>query len=270
MCWAISASLVTYKVQFYVRSYAQINSGVRHYGLVEAGEPTQHRWWTSQVCDGKVPALLGIQGFSKLLLSLWPSRSSRGSRRVFPASPTTPQHRHRSSQPKLLKTSWANILIPTHIAYMTLNKSLNLPSLSFLTYKRTISNISEWLQGSKEIMKAKCFFNSVCHRKSAQKTSIVIPLISSSSSSVLLYCILRDPTGSLLVTSSLWSQKTRIWRLSLLLPSCTSPGMRYLISYTLSFPICKMGSRIASTSWSFDEDLMNQWHKVLRVTAAFY
>lgn len=153
---------------------------------------------------------------------------------------------------------------------MTLNKSLNLPSLSFLTYKTTISNISEWLQGSKEIMKAKCFFNSACHRESAQKTATVIPIIISSSSSVLLYCILRNPTGSLLVTSSLWSQKTWIWRLSLLLPSCTSPGMRYLISYTFSFPICKMGSRIASTSWSFDEDLMSQWHKVLRVMAAFY
>ena len=254
MCWAISASLVTYKVQFYVRSYAQIDSGVSHKGLVEAGGPTQHRWWTSHVCDGKVPALLGIQGFSKLLLSLSPSRGSRGSRRVFPASPTTPQHRHRVTV-QTLKTSWAKILIPTPIAHMTLNNSLNLPSLSFLTYKRTISNISEWLQGSKEIMKAKCFFNSACHRGSAQKTAIVST--SSGSSSVLPYCILRDPTSSLLVTSSLWSQKTWIWRLGLQLRSCTSPGIRYLISYTLSFRICKMGSRIESTSWSFDEDLMN-------------
>lgn len=149
MCWAISASLVTYKVQFYVRSYAQIDSGVRHKGLVEAGGPTQHRGWTSHMCDGKVPALLGIQGFSKLLLSLSPSRGSRGSRRVFPASPTTPQHRHRVTV-QTLKTSWAEILIPTPIAHMTLNNSLNLPSLSFLRSNKQYLRVTTRIKGDNE------------------------------------------------------------------------------------------------------------------------
>lgn len=106
-------------------------------------------------------------------------------------------------------------------------------------------------------MKAKRFFTSACHRESAQKTAIVITI---SSSSVLLFCILREPTGSPMVTSSLWSQEDLDLKIE--------PTSQLYITWDkvlnllhTQLPCLQNGIKNSIHFLSFDEDLMNQWHR---------